>query len=568
MKLLLPIVSLILPAAGVTYLQSFRTTPADPPDISAITMCGTVTGGEIGLSEEGRYIVALPGWGNHSYPVATGSDSSQFFFDQGLSLYYGYHFKEAVASFKESARFDPDNAMAYWGQALSMGPYYNAAHLYTKPAGLREVLAQMNRKAVKSPANEVRLIAAMNKRYSDDPGDRDRAALNAAYAEAMKSLAGMDDEAKILFVDAVMLIHPWDFWSPDGTSRPWTPELIGYTTDVLRNNPEHPAALHYYIHLTEASRRPEVALESAHILKDLMPGVPHMVHMASHEYERNGLYPLGVAVNIKADSNLVVYDRHAKHLGLNTASSHYFAVQTYCAFTGGMYDEAIRYAGMARKSVAPSPANTYDQYLFMLPVMTRVRLGKWNEILDDTTPVPDDWAYARLLSHFARGLASVYTGDIPGAAGHLAQLREKLSDPTLKTRRIPFNSTGQTGKIAEALLDGIILYARQKPGEALDAMEKAVQLEDSLIHTEPKDWPVPSRQFLGAYLLREGRHDRAAEVYRADLAKSPGNGWSLRGLQESLEAANRRSEAAELAPRIQTAFSNAGATPPGSVYME
>lgn len=568
MKLLLPTVSLILLMAGVSSLQSFKTTPVNPSDLPVVTMCGMTTGGEISLSEEGRYIVALPGWGHYSYPVATESDSSRFFFDQGLSLYYGYHFKEAVASFKESARFDPDNAMAYWGQALAMGPYYNAAHLYTKPAALREVLAKMNRKAVKSPANEVRLIAAMNKRYSDDPADTDRAALNAAYAEAMKSLAGMDDEAKILYVDAVMLIHPWNFWDPDGTPRPWTPELIEYTNDVLRNNPEHPAALHYYIHLTEASRRPEVALESAAILKDLMPGVPHMVHMSSHGYERNGLYPQGVAVNIKADSNLVVYDRHAKHLGLNTVSSHYFAVQTYCAFTGGMYDEAVRYAGMTRESVAPSPMNTYDQYLFMLPVMTRVRLGKWSEILSDTTPVPEDWAYAGLLSHFARGLASTYTGDIPGAAAHLGHLREKLSDPTLKTRRIPFNSTEQTGKIAEALLTGIVLYARQNPGEAFEAMEKAVQLEDRLIHTEPKDWPVPSRQFLGAYLLRNGRHDHAEAIYRADLDKNPGNGWSLVGLQQSLAAARRRSEAAALAPRIETAFSNAGATPPGSVYME
>lgn len=568
MKLLLPTVSLILLAACITSLQSFKTKPANPSGVTAVTMCGMVTGGEISLSQEGRYIVALPGWGRHSYPVSTESDSSQFFFDQGLSLYYGYHFKEAVASFKESARFDPDNAMAYWGQALAMGPSYNAAHLYTKPAGLGEVLATMNRKAVKSPANEVRIIAAMNRRYSDDPGDKDRAALNAAYAEELKSLTGMDDEAKILYVDAVMLMHPWDFWGPDGTARPWTPGLIGYTTDVLRNNPEHPAALHYYIHLTEASRRPEVALESAHLLKDLMPGVPHMVHMASHEYERNGLYDQGVAVNIRADSNLVVYDRYAGHLGLNTASSHYFAVQTFCAFTGGMYDQAIRYAGMTRKSVAPSPMNTYDQYLFMLPVMARVRLGKWNEILGDTTFIPENWAYARLLSHFARGLASAYTGDIPGAAAHLARLREKLSDPTLKTRRIPFNSAGQTGKIAEALLEGVVLYAGQKNGAAIAAMEKAVQLEDSLIHTEPKDWPVPSKQFLGAYLLREGRHDRAAAVYRANLAKNPGNGWSLTGLQQSLEAARRRREAAELTPRIQTAFSNAGALPPGSVYME
>ncbi|GAA4436125.1 hypothetical protein GCM10023091_13660 [Ravibacter arvi] len=556
----------VLMLTGTRWFQPVQ--PADPESLTAaIPVCGaSVT--DVTRSEEGRYVTALPGWGNHSYAVATDSDSSQYFFDQGLSLYYGYHFPEAVASFKESARFDPDNAMAYWGQALSMGPSYNGAHLYQKPAGLTEILAKMNRKAVKSPANELRLIGAMNRRYSEDPTDQDRPALNRAYAEALKKIVETDDEAKILYVDAVMLLHPWDFWTTGGAPQPWTQELVAYTNDVIRRNPDHPAALHYHIHLTEASRQPQVALESAHRLKDLMPGVAHMVHMSSHQYERIGLYPLGVEVNIRADSNLRVYDEYAKHLGLNRRSFHYFAVQTYCAFTGGLYPDALRYAGLTRASVTPSPENTYHQYLFMLPVLANVRMGKWSEILNDTTQIRQDWSYAGLLSDFAKGVASVYTNDLSTAAGHLKSLREKLLDPALETRRIPFNSSLQSARIAEKLLEGILLYAQKKPAAALASLEKAVQLEDQLIYTEPKDWPLPSRQFLGAYLLREGQARRAEAVYRADLAKNPGNGWSLTGLKLSLEASGRPGEAGELTPRVLEAFSHATEKPIGSVFME
>src|SRR5690348_15049033 len=73
----------------------------------------------------GKYIPLLSGWGHHSYTITTKSDSAQIYFNQGLSFYYSFHFREALASFKESARFDSTCVMAYWGQALASGPYYN-----------------------------------------------------------------------------------------------------------------------------------------------------------------------------------------------------------------------------------------------------------------------------------------------------------------------------------------------------------------------------------------------------------------------------------------------------------
>ncbi|HRH59734.1 MAG TPA: hypothetical protein PL045_04145, partial [Chitinophagaceae bacterium] len=236
----------------------------------------------------GKFISILPGWGNHSHTITTASDSAQMYFNQGLSMYYSYHSTEAIASFKEAAKFDSNCAMAYWGQALAMGPPYNFGHLYKQHKNIPAVIAAMNSKAAYASQEEKDLMDAMNKRYNiADTADKQRAELNMNYAAALKPLVAKyaaDIDVKALYTDAVMLIHSWSFWNNDGTPKPWTPELVDYCKDILQKDPHHPAGLHYYIHITEASRKPEVALASADSLIKLFPGIAHMVHMSSHEY--------------------------------------------------------------------------------------------------------------------------------------------------------------------------------------------------------------------------------------------------------------------------------------------
>ncbi|GGM90930.1 hypothetical protein GCM10010967_24980 [Dyadobacter beijingensis] len=568
MKTIIPITALSLLTGIIAFnheprTETFNSAPAEIP------VCGPAYQNLQAPLLNGKYIVALPGWGNFSYKVSTSSDSSQFYFDQGLNLYYGYHFKEAVASFREAGRIDSTNAMAFWGQALAMGPYYNAAHSYTKPAEVAQALIRMNSLTAHATEKEQRLIDAMNSRYSDDPTDARRAELNQAYSDKLKKLVTDhpdETEFKILYIDSQMLMHAWDFWKKDGTARPWTPELVALCEKALKASPKHPAGLHYYIHLTEASRHPEVALGSAEALRDLLPGVAHMVHMASHEYERNGLYGKGVEVNNLADEALLNYDMLAKNLALNKHSPHYFAVQTYCALTAGMYKDATRYAQRVRQSVAPKPENTYDQYLYMLPVMTQVRLGKWQQILADSAP-DHSWAYASLLSDFAKGIAYAHTGRPDAAAERLASLREKSKEPVLTRRRIPFNSPVEIAAVAQKVLEGVLAMAQNNQAKGITALEEAVKLEDKLIYTEPKDWPLPSRQFLGAYLLKAGKPALAEKVYREDLIYNPSNGWSLVGLSQSLKAQRKTKEIAGIKARYERAFANAEQIPAGSVFI-
>ncbi|MVM33214.1 hypothetical protein GO755_24450 [Spirosoma sp. HMF4905] len=532
-----------------------------------IPVCGYGADGPVNRMENGKFMIPLPGWGNYSYKISTTKDSAQFYFDQGLTMYYSYHMKEAMASFKEAARLDPNCPMAWWGQALAGGPYYNAAHTYTVPPGMDAILTRMNELATYANPKEKKLIQVMNTRYSADPADTERKKLNLAYASATRQLLTEfdDPDIKMLYVDAIMLIHAWDFWTSDGKPKDWTQEVVTLSENVLKQYPNHPAALHYHIHLTEASNHPEVALANADKLKTQLSGVAHMVHMASHEYQRNGLFEEGVMVNDKAAENLLRYDSLVTQLGLVKHSPHYFAVQTYCALTGGMYQVGLRDALRCRRSVSPLAANPYDQYLYMMPSLTQVRLGKWNEILASEKPA-ENWAYATLLDHFSRGMALVGIGKTAEARLQRQLLGEALKDPILEKRRIPFNAPLPVAQIADHILEAFIFFADKSYEQAVSSLQKAILLEDQLIYTEPSDWPLPARQFLGAYLLAMHKEREAEAVYRQDLIHHPGNGWSLVGLHKALSLQGKRAELPKIKADYQTAFSKAEQIPASSVY--
>jgi hypothetical protein len=532
--------------------------------------CSPYFYGNTEAGDDGKFITVLPGWGNYAYPISTKNDSAQFYFNQGLSMYYSYHWPEANASFREAARFDPASAIAYWGQALAMGPGYNFSLHYKMRKEVPAALQLMNQYSGQASPKEKKLIEVMNLRYSADTSDKKRKSLNIAYAHGMHDLMlsfPNDPDIKILYVDAMMLIHAWDMWNNDGTPKNWTPDMIRLCEEVLKENPRHPAALHYYIHLTEASRHPEVALESANTLKDLMPGVAHMVHMSSHEYERIGYYTLGVEVNDRASDDMILYESMAKNIHLRLFAFHYFAVQAYCGLSGAMYRKGLSDALRCRKSVTPSYEDTYAQYLYMMPSFTLVRLGKWEEILKDDS-VPDArWTYAGLIYDFARGMAFVNTGHPDSARGRLLLLQRKSAVPILAIADTLTNTALQGAVEAGEILSASIFFAERKYDSAIAHITQAIRTEDGLFYYEPKNWLIPARQFLGAFYLKMGKPGMAEKVYREDLTWNPGNGWSLLGLCQSLKAQNKNEQIETYRKKYVQSFFGSEQIPPGSVYM-
>ena len=542
------------------------------PASADIMECAPGAGETFVAGEDGKFITLLPGWGKHAYKVNTQVDSAQVYFNQGLSMYYSYHSREATASFKEASRFDSSCAMLYWAQALSMGPSYNFGYSYKMKAEIPAIIKNMNRYVSTATPKEKDLVDAMNKRYDvSDTVDTKRKALNVAYAEAMKPLVKKypdDLDIKALYTDAVMLLHSWDFWYNDGRPKEWTPELVQLCEDILKQDPHHPAALHYYIHVTEASRNPEVALPGADSLLKLFPGVAHMVHMSSHEYERIGFYAKGVDANEKADESMYLYDSLAKGLFKGDYHvPHYFAVDAYCALSGGMYKKAMSKSNALRKMTEPAHDKIYLQYQYMYPSLANVRLGKWQEILKDTTTINPGWSFAGILDDFAKGMAYAKTGSFAPAQKHLEQLREKKKDKILTQKFAPHTSTPyECATVAEYILQGNILFYQGKHNEAIAAIKNAMLAEDSILYSEPKAWMLPARQYLGSFYFSLKQYKKAEKVYRDDLVWNPGNGWSLLGLHQSLQAQKKTKELSKLKTLYSNSFSHADEMPVGSVY--
>ncbi|MBW4557768.1 MAG: hypothetical protein KME59_17890 [Trichormus sp. ATA11-4-KO1] len=498
----------------------------------------------------------IPGLGTHHHAVATRNPEAQKFFDQGLNLIYAFNHDEAVRSFQHAAELDPQMAMAYWGMALGIGANIN---LDIDPER-EQVAYQAIQKALalspQAPVPEQDYIAALAKRYSNEP-DADLHQLAVDYAKAMGNLVKRypdDLDAATLYAESLMDLHPWQLWSKDGKPLGDTEEIVTVLESVLRRDPHHPGANHYYIHAVEASPHPERALESAKRLETLVPAAGHLVHMPSHIYFRLGDYEGAMRSNQQAIAQDNIYLRNHQVQGIYPQmyynhNVHFLMVASSMA---GRYQDALQ---AADKLVTNAAA--IDPYLPMLEgflgnkMLIQVRFGDWDAILK--TPAPDaKLPTTTALWHFARGMAHAAKGNLEDAANESrALLTATQTIPDDAT--IGFTPASRILDIAIKYLDAKIAKSQHNYDSAIKLLQQAVVAEDALDYVEPPDWYFPTREALGGVLLAQGDYAAAEKVFRADLEKYPHNGRSLFGLQASLQA-QRKDNAAKL---VQTEFATA-----------
>ena len=510
-------------------------------------------------------IGVLPGWGNYHWKIATKNDSAQFYFNQGINMYYAFHTIEAMASFKKAQQFDSNHAMIYWGQALAYGPNINDYAYAATPEAFAVAQKALLLKT-SCTAKEKELIDAMAVRYSSD-STISRASLNQQYADAMKkSYSRFMDDADIstLYADALMLQHPWDYWKHNGDAEPWTASILNVLEGVLKKHPEHPGANHYYIHSVEASGNPKRALASADRLGKLMPGVAHMVHMPSHIYIRSGNYKQGSIVNEMSVTGyknyLALYPDVQNNAPLYLI--HNLHMQTACAMMRANYNYSNNSAIECSKSFdtsylsLPAPFGTYMQYLYATPTFNNVRFGKWDAILN-TAPPNGNHVYASVLWHWARGMALAGKNKTTEATTELEALVQEMKAPDMLVVMQPFNAPVDAAKVAEKILAGVIALKENDFTKAIELLNNAVVYEDALIYNEPKDWLIPAREYLGDALLKSGNPVKAATIFKEDLKENPNNHWALFGLYQALQQQKKTTEAAIIKKQINKEFAGA-----------
>jgi tetratricopeptide (TPR) repeat protein len=504
----------------------------------------------------------IEGLGRHHHPVTTRSERAQLFFDQGLKLTYGFNHQEALRSFKEAARLDPDCAMAYWGWALVLGPNLNLPmEPHVVPQAHEAIQLALARKDRVS-AQERGYIEALARRYVDDP-EADRAPLDAAYAGAMGALHRAwpeDTDAATLYAAALMEQSPWNYWTRDGAPRPETPEILQALESAMRRDPEHEGALHYYIHAVE-SIDAERGAPAADALRHLAPGAGHLVHMPSHIWMQLGRYADSYEVNARAARADEGYIAQCRAQGFYPLSyyPHNLHFMGWAATMQGRRAAALE---AARRVAAKVPEDLHDnkwalyESFLAMPLCVMARFGMWQEILAEPLP-REDLPLLRGAAHWARGLAHARSGRLDEARGELAALGAQAGSTRAAETPIGYATAARLLEIAGAMLAGEIEGKQGSWDAAVAHLDRAVRLEDGLQYNEPPDWFLPVRHVLGALLLEAGRPEEAEVVYWQDLREHRENGFALRGLWQSLKAQGRDEAAAGVEARFRAAWADA-----------
>jgi tetratricopeptide (TPR) repeat protein len=499
----------------------------------------------------------ISGLGAIQHPVSTANAQAQDFFDQGLHLIYAFNHDEAVRSFQHAAKLDPHLAIAYWGIALALGPNINSAIDPNRELAAYQAVQQALALSTKASNQERDYISALAKRYSQDPG-ADLYQLAVDYAKAMATLVELypdDLDAATLYAESLMDLHPWQHWTKDGKPQPDTERIVAILESVLKRNPNHTGANHYYIHAVEASPSPERALVSAKRLGTLAPAAGHLVHMPSHIYFRVGDYQGAMQANEQAIAQDDIYIKKYQVQGTYPMmyynhNVHFLMVASSMA---GKYEDALQ---AADKLVANATA--INPYIPMLEgflgskMLIQTRFSDWDAILK--TPAPDvKLPTTTALWHFARGMAMAATGKLKDAANESqALLAAKQEISTEAT--IGFSPASRILDIASKVLNAKIAAKKHDYEYAIQLLEKAVVAEDALDYVEPPDWYLPTRESLGAVLLAKGDYREAEKVFRTDLEKYLHNGRSLFGLQATLQALGKDEAAQVVKAELQTAW--------------
>lgn len=486
------------------------------------------------------------------------AQEARAYFDQGYRLGWGFNHAEAARAFRAAQDLDPTCPMCLWGEAWVLGPHIN--YPMQADANARALIALEQARKL-APANELQaaLIDALARRYSPDP-NADRKALDVAYADAMEAVQARfpdNPHVALLTADALMNLSPWDYWeeggkTPKGRSGRMVELIEGVLGDrqvgSLKPEPNHPGAIHLYIHAVEASDRPERAAPHAASLTALMPGAGHLVHMPSHIWYRLGRWRESLEANVQAAAadEAMMKQGGASLLYAEGYHAHNVHFVLVSALMGGDGDTTItaaeKLAGLVSSRAQaevpwtqPIAAERYSAYALFSTPETVLAL-----------PAPDaQFPFVRARWHYARGVALARLGREDEARAEIAAIEALAHTPAITGMPDAGVPGPDVLTIAEKVVEARIAQSKKDYAQAATLFGQAAEIQDRLPYMEPPFWTYPVYQSLGAALLQQGKPKEAQAAFREAIKRTPNNGWAAAGLLQAAEASGDAASAEE-----------------------
>jgi len=458
------------------------------------------------------------GLGTFSRPMSSKVRDAQAYFDQGFQMMYSFAKPEAVRSFRESWKRDPECAVCYWGEAWAWGSYLNAPMSPEESPYAYAAIQKALSLRSKATPKERAMIEAMAVRYVEKFDLARRVEQDRAYADAMRKVADQypdDLDLVTLYADALFLLEPRR--GTRDVNDPNVHRLHQVLESVLARDVHHPGACHLYVHATESTIVPGRAEACAEFLGNSIPGASHINHMPSHTWNEIGRWGDSVRANLDAwhsdqkaaiGQGFAIYPEHNLHMLLYAAS----------------YDGQGAIAMRAGKDYTKLTGESFYEAL------TLVRFGRFDEVLEVTNrPRPD---IQGALWDFAQGYANLRQGNADFAAVYLARVKK-----TAATSKAAFrvHSAQDLLSVVAGILEGEMKRTSGDLDGAIAAFDQAARTQAGLVYDEPEPLPFSAFHWLGAALIEAKRYDEAEQAYREELKDHPKNGWSLIGLQQALE---------------------------------
>lgn len=513
-----------------------------------------------------------PSLGNYTMSITTKNADCQKYFNLGLNMEFNFNQPDSQKLFNLSFAADPTCAMAKWGLAWALGPFINKPLLHD-PVNLAQAY-QASQDAVKLASlypltsKENGLISAMGVRYVPSI-DENQTLFYEKYAAAMGNLAAqfpLDDDVNVLFAESLMTLEcddtGYNFYD-HGVPTARTKQVI-QILETVNNRTNHPLGRHLYIHITEGST-PGYGPGSAGRAKPAADGLlqdytstdaQHLQHMSGHTYLHVGAYDLVVKAGLEA---VATDQRYLAANDLGYGPGHNSGFLVYGAVMTGQRSLVYPYSDYMRGLyiTAPDRADGINgEQGWNIYRTSRLRFGDYAAVLNDNTPMPRNWPYALVLGSYAKGIASIRTGDFDGGKQSYLDLQTQAAQVTIPK----FANWTKVANIT--LLAALSLFVNQDSGLALSQLQEAVAIQDSWPYKEPPPWHVPMRECLGGVQLSLEKYVDADATFRQDLLEFPNNPYSLWGLMQAMIAQPQKytqSQVQQVQQQLNQAWKNADA---------
>ncbi|MDP3558842.1 MAG: tetratricopeptide repeat protein [Legionellaceae bacterium] len=551
----------------------------------------------LGFAQSGNNAVKIqaPLFGDlssYSHPISTQVPLAQRFFNQGLVLFYGFEWNESIRSFRESARLDPNCAMCYWGIALALGSkinaprsgyeYQEAKTAIEKALSLKDKTTPIEKAYIEGlalrfqhkPQKVVAKTSVFSCHISSASFDTSSKEEILNYAHAMKAIAKQypsENDAKALYTFGIFDVIKWNFWDPNGVINKLTPTIIQTLQTILKSDPYHAGANHYYVHVMESSKTPEKALENADRLKTLVPGSEHLIHMPGHIYFRTGRYHDCSLSNMEAIKTFNKYNKTCRDQGfepeINYLYLHNFDFLRTTAVMEGR--KHLAFSAVHKMLQSPFPEWLAQQpalqWFIPMPYYMETRFGEWDAVLKE--PKPDEkYVYAIGMWRYARGLAFLHNQKIKNAERESQELHKIVqAGPTNQNLQ---KDGIELLKIANNVLKAGLADQAGDGELMIKYIQTDVKVQLYMGYHEQPDWYFPVKEVLAGAYLKWGKAKEAKAMYEEDLQDYPKNGWALYGLAKSLRALGENRKAAAVDQAFKEAWRYADIPAPVSLLPE